>query len=221
MLPVDRAAQARSSCRGFLDKKISEETIKTLFELSQKAPSWCNIQPWNMTILSAPHVEQLSQKLVETAQSGEPNPHVPFPGPYPEPYLSRRRACGLELYKKMGITKEDKVGRQKAWLRNYQIFDAPHLAIVSRDKNLGEYATLDVGVWLGYFLLVAESLGIATIPMASLAEYPAPIIEFLNIEPSQTILFGLAFGYKDESVVANKATTSREPLTKNIKFFGS
>lgn len=219
MSSVESAAETRSSCRGFLDKKIDEKTLAKLLELSQKAPSWCNIQPWKLSILSGAKVKELSTKLVQAAKAGKPNPHVPFPGPYPEPYLSRRRACGLELYSKMGIGKGDKEGRQRAWLRNYQVFDAPHLAIVSREKALGEYATLDVGVWLGYFLLAAESLGIATIPMASLAEYPDTIASYLNLDPSLTILFGLAFGYKDDSIEANKAVTTREPLTANVDFF--
>ena len=214
---IVEAANARQSCRGFLKEKIAPDIIRRWFSNAQQAPSWCNIQPWNVVVLSDPKTTELSKRIVAAAQKGQANPDIPFPGPYPEPYLSRRRACGKELYQKMGIAKGDKEGQQKAWLRNYQLFDAPHVAIVSRDKSLGEYATLDVGVWLGYLLLIAESMGISTIPMASLAEFPDTIRDFLNIDQSQILLLGLAFGKIDNTILANAAQTNRQPIDENIR----
>ena len=75
----------------------------------------------------------------------------------------------------MGIAKDDKARRYDAWLRNYALFDAPHLAVVACDRRLGPYAYVDVGVWLGYVLTAAAALGVATCPMASIAAYPAPL----------------------------------------------
>lgn len=210
--------KGRKSCRGFRDQALTKEQLNELFTMAQQAPSWCNIQPWNVIVTSPPETKALSQRIVDHAKQHPSSPDIDFPGPYPEPYNARRKGCGIALYQSMGIERGDTEGRKRAWLRNYECFDAPHLAIVTRDKRLGEYATLDIGVWLGYFLVAAESMGIATCPMASIAEYPGPIRDALNIGDDQVILLGLVMGYEDPSVAANKATTTREDIQRNITF---
>ncbi|HEU5059627.1 MAG TPA: nitroreductase family protein, partial [Kofleriaceae bacterium] len=154
----------------------------------------------------------------EAARGGLPSPEIPFPGEYPEPYLAHRRACGFALYEAMGIAREDKARRYDAWLRNYALFDAPHVAVVAQDRRLGQYGTLDVGVWLGYLLAAAAALDIDTCPMASVAAYPAPLRRLLGIPPELVVLFGIALGRADGAVPANQCRTTREPLDSNVTF---
>jgi nitroreductase len=149
-----------------------------------------------------------------------PQPDLPFPLDYPEPYLTHRRACGHALYGAMGIERSDKSRRYDAWLRNYAIFGAPHVAIVTRDRRLGEYATLDVGVWLGVLLAGAQTLGIDACPMAALAAYPKPLRERLDIPDEEIILFGIALGYEDPETPANQCRTDREPVEANVELVG-
>jgi nitroreductase len=212
--------QARHSVRGFLPEPLPRETLDAIFAMAQTAPSWCNIQPWRVAITEPPMTRRVSEALVSTAKAQLPNPEIPFPLVYPEPYDARRRKCGIELYGAMGIAREDKSGRYDAWLRNYEFFGAPHLLVVSRDKRLGEYATLDVGVWLGTLLAAAQSLGVHSCPMASVAAYPVPLRELLKISDDEVILFGVALGTADPSVPANAARTTREPLSANLRYLG-
>lgn len=207
----------RSSVRGFLPQPIERQTLDALFAMAQKAPSWCNIQPWRLIVTSPPLTGTVSEALLAAAKSQLPTPDLEFPLVYPEPYNSHRRQCGGALYGAMGIPREDKAGRYDAWLRNYQLFDAPHLVVVSRDRRLGEYATLDVGVWLGTFLVAAQSLGIDTCAMASVAAYPKPLRELLGIVDEEIILFGIAIGHRDPAVPANEARTTRQPASANLR----
>jgi hypothetical protein len=50
---------------------------------------------------------------------------------YPERFESFYRKhqvdCAVAMYEKMGIAREDKLGRLKAFLRNFEFFDAPHV----------------------------------------------------------------------------------------------
>jgi nitroreductase len=158
--------------------------------------------------------------MKEAVQEGQANPDVPFPSAYPKPYDALRRDCGVALYKAMKIPREDKAAREAAWLRNYDFFDAPHLLVVSRDKHLGEYATLDIGVWLGAFLMAAHELDVDTCPMASVAAYPGPLRRLLDIPEDQLILFGVALGKADPQVPANQAQTTREPVPHNLRVLG-
>ncbi len=217
---VARLLHERSSTRGFLPDALSPETLDALFAMAQQAPSWCNIQPWRVVITDPQMTKTVSDALLTVAKSQLPAADVPFPLVYPEPYNDFRKKCGGALYGAMGIAREEKSKRYDAWLRNYEIFDAPHLVVVSRDKRLGEYATLDVGVWLGILLVAAQSLGIHTCPMASIAAYPQPLRELLDIPEDELILFGIAIGKADPEVAANSARTTREPLSANLRHVG-
>ena len=214
------ALTERKSVRGFRPEPLPEAELVALFAAAQRPPSWCNIQPWRVVVTAAPLTRTVSEALVQAARSGPPAPELPFPFDYPEPYLAHRRTCGFALYGAMGIPRDDKAARYDAWLRNYQVFDAPHLAVISRNRRLGEYATLDVGVWLGVLLTVAATMGIATCPMASIAAYPAPLRTHLAIPDEEVILFGLALGREDPAVPANACRTRRDPVSANVRLLG-
>ena len=215
---LSRLLEERYSVRGFRPEPLSHETLDAIFAMAQRAPSWCNIQPWRVVVTQPPLTQTLSEALMGVARGQSPKPEIPFPLVYPEPYNAHRRKCGGELYGAMGIPREDKSQRYDAWLRNYEFFGAPHVAVVSRDKRLGEYATLDVGVWLGTLLVAAQSQGVHTCPMASVAAYPEPLRELLKIPEDDVILFGIAMGHADPSVPANAARTTREPVSSNLRY---
>jgi nitroreductase len=208
----------RRSVRGFLPEPLPAATLDALFAAAQRAPSWCNIQPWRVVVTSPPHTARVTGALGAAARSGLPRSEIPFPLDYPEPYLAHRRACGGALYQAMHIARDDKASRYDAWLRNYAAFDAPHLAVVACDRRLGPYALVDVGVWLGMLLVAAAALGVDTCPMASVAAYPDVLRRELPIADSDAILFGIAIGRADPAVPANACRTTREPVDKNVTF---
>jgi nitroreductase len=214
------ALERRRSVRAFLPEPLARAELERLFAMAQRAASWCNIQPWRVWVTSPPETARLSAELLAAARAALPAPEVPFPGDYPEPYLTHRRACGHALYAAMGIGRDQKDRRYDAWLRNYALFDAPHLAVVAQDRALGQYGTLDVGVWLGTLLAAAAVLGIDTCPMASIAAYPAPLRRRLGIDESLVVLFGVALGRADADAPANRCRTTREPLAANVAFVG-
>jgi nitroreductase len=214
------ALDRRKSVRGFLPAPVDQAELTTLFGAAQRAPSWCNVQPWRVWLTAPAVTAEVTAALVEAATSTLPAPDLPFPPTYPEPYLARRRACGFALYGAMGIARDDKERRHEAWLRNYHAFGAPHLAIVARDRTLGEYATLDVGVWLGVLVTTAALMGIDLCAMASAATHPAVLRERLGIPPELDILFGIAIGREDPAVPANACRTTRDPLEQNLSWVG-
>ena len=215
---LERAWTARASRRAFRSEPLPREQLGALFAAAQRAPSWCNIQPWRVVVTSPPKTGELAGALVAAARSGLPSPEVPFPLDYPSPYREHRVACGVALYRAMGIARDNTAGRYDAWLRNYALFDAPHAAIVACDRRLGPYAYVDVGVWLGYLLTAAAALEIDTCPMASVAAYPQPLREHLPIAATDVVLFGLALGRADDAAPANACRTTRDPVDANVTF---
>jgi nitroreductase len=209
----------RRSIRGFMATAIPDDDLRAVFETAQRAPSWCNIQPWRIALTKPPFTKTVADALLHAARTTAPAPEIPFLVDYPPPYREHRRACGAVLYQSMNIARDDKSARYDAWLRNFACFDAPHLAVVSVDRALGTYAYVDIGVWLGYLFAAAASRGIATCAMASIATYPEPLRRHLNIDDGQTILFGIALGYENPAVDANQCRTSRDPIDSNLRWF--
>jgi len=208
----------RSSIRAFKPDPVPRATLVEMFASAQRAPSWCNVQPWHVYVTEPPFTAQLADEMIAAAKSGLPHSEVPFPMEYPTPYKERRIGCGSALYTAMGIARDDKAGRYDAWLRNYGFFDAPHLAVVSCDRRLGPYLYIDVGVWLGYVMTAAAALGIDNCPMASVAAYPEPLRTRLGIPDTDVILFGIALGLADPAAPANRCRTTREPVEANVTF---
>lgn len=215
-----RVFGARKSVRAFLPEPVPRARLEAIFAAAQPAPSWCNTQPWRVVVTEPPRTAVVSAALVAAAKSGLPSPDVPFPLDYPEPYLSHRRACGFALYGAMGIARDDKSKRYDAWLRNYQVFDAPHLAVVAVDKRLGPYALLDIGVWLGHLLPAITADGLAACAMASIAAYPKVLREHLGFTEELQILFGIAIGHEDTASATNQFRTARGPVESNVTFLG-
>ena len=215
---LEAAWTERASKRAFRPEPLPRPLIERMFAAAQRAPSWCNVQPWRVYTTMPPATQKLAQALQQAAKSSLPHAEIAFPLEYPSPYKELRVGCGAALYKAMGVAREDKAGRYDAWLRNYALFDAPHVAVVACDKRLGPYAYVDVGVWLGYVLTAAQALGIDTCAMASVAAYPEPLREHLPIAATEVVLFGLAFGHADGEAPANACRTTREPVGTNVTF---
>lgn len=211
--------RARTSIRAFRPEPLDRDVLEQIFGAAQAAPSWCNVQPWRAVVTSPPRTAPLGAALVRAASGqGFLAPEVPFPKEYPSPHREHRASCGKALYRAMDIARDDQAARHDAWLRNFVFFDAPHVAIVSYDARLGPYGALDVGIWLGYLLTAATTLGVATCPMASLAGYPKALRAELALPETDTILFGLALGHALDGAPANGFRTSREPVAANVTF---
>ncbi len=217
---LDAIWSERRSMRAFRPEPITRDVLGRLFAAAQRAPSWCNVQPWRVVISEPPITGDLATALQTAAKVGLPHAEIPFPLDYPTPYNEHRKACGVALYQAMGVEREDKAGRYAAWLRNYALFDAPHLAVIACDRRLGPYAYVDVGVWLGFVLTAAAALGIDTCPMASIAAYPEPLRAMLPIAETDIILFGLVLGHADADAPANTCKTTRAPVEANVTIVG-
>ena len=42
----------RNSVRAFIEKPVPDELIKSIFTLAQLSPSNCNVQPWQIHVVS-------------------------------------------------------------------------------------------------------------------------------------------------------------------------
>jgi len=212
----DLAAVLRThhSCRAFRREGVPDAIIHGIVADARHAPSWCNAQPWQLTVTKGAQTDRFRAMLQQAVASGAPNPDLPWPDSYPGAHGARRRTCGYQLYEAAGIARDDREGRAAQSLRNFDLFDAPHVAIVSSEAELGPYGALDCGGFVTAFLLAAEARGVATIAQASVAAYPDAIRAHFGLPGTRLILCAVSFGYSDRDHPANRFRTERAEVNE-------
>lgn len=214
------ALRSRRSVRGFLDKPVPEETLKAIFELAQLAPSNCNIQPWKVFVASGEVRDELRRRMVEKVTAGVPmEPDFePNAGKFSGVYRQRQVDCAMELYNNMGIARDDKPGRMRAQLRNFELFDAPHVVFIGMEREFGPTVALDVGMYIQSLMLAMTAHGVGSCAQGSMRYFPNDVREIFGEPASTAILVGISFGYEDPDVAANRTRVGRAPLADSVAF---
>lgn len=220
-MKVADAIKHRHSVRRFLDKAVSREQINALLDIARFSPSGANTQPWQVAVVTGQAKQQLSDALIAAFSNGEqaqPD-YIYYPTEWTEPYLSRRRACGLQLYKSLGIERKDKAAQRAQWAANYRGFDAPVMLLVWMDGVMQTGSYMDLGMFLQSFMISAVDAGLGTCPQAAMAEYPQIIKPMLGLPESATLLCGIALGYEDTKAPINQYRTAREAVDDFTRFY--
>ena len=181
-MKVSEALQARKSTRAFLDKPVSRETIEQILNAARWAPSGTNTQPWQVAVLMGAKKRELQDKIEGAYRSGVKGgmDYSYYPNEWKDPFLARRRVCGLQLYSALKIGKEDKERRAEQWVANYRSFDAPVMLLFFIDRIMDTGSYLDYGMFLQSVMLAAVEHGLATCPQAALGEYPDIVRDYLG-----------------------------------------
>ncbi|MEO0425172.1 MAG: nitroreductase [Pseudomonadota bacterium] len=210
---------SRYSCRGFRPDAIAPELLTQIFDEAQRSPSNCNVQPWQVLVASGGATEQLKAALVKEVMTRQtPNPDFNWAVAYQNEHRERQFGAANALYGALGIDRQDKLARQQAMLRNWQFFDAPHVAIFTMDTYLDIMGAVDVGIYAQTLSLLMHEHGLATCMQGALGQFPDPIREMFALPEGRGVLFGMSFGYADEEAPANRARTTREPLANSVVF---
>ena len=217
----DDVVRGRRSVRGFQDKRVPDDVMQAIFDTARWAPSGTNVQPWHTCVASGELRDELrseflsrieNQVAVKTDHKGD--------GKLGEPWRERKRACARALYGAMGIEWEDKVGRGRAARRNFELFDAPHVAFICMDEVFGMQSACDVGMYAQTLMLAMTAHGVGSCAQGTMRNYPDLVREAFDLPESMKVLFGISFGYEDLSVAANDARTDRATIKETVQFLG-
>ena len=211
--------KTRRSVRGFLPEPVPEDVIHKVFALAQTSPSNCNIQPWKVSVASGASCKALSAKFVETVSAGvESNPDQDRIYTFEGIYRKRQIDTAAALYGNMDIARNDIDGRQRAALRNFEFFGAPHAAFIAMKREFGETVALDVGMYAQNLMLAMTAYGIGSCAQASVSRYPDIIREHFGLDDSWAMMMGISFGYEDTTVAANKTIVPRASIEDEVTF---
>ncbi|WP_029132359.1 nitroreductase [Sedimenticola selenatireducens] len=220
-MQVKEALKQRKATRAFLPQEVEKAKIVRILDAARHAPSGTNTQPWQVAVVTGEKRRRLGD-LMETAfRSGQAGAmeFQYYPEVWEGVYKARRRACGLQMYSTLNISREEKQRQQDQWAANYRAFDAPVMMFFFIDRILETGSYLDYGMFIQSIMLMALEEGLATCPQAALGEYPEIVKRELGYSEEKKLVVGLAMGYEDTSNIINSYRTPRDEVEQFTRFF--
>jgi nitroreductase len=219
MLSVDQAILQRRSVRGFLPDEVPQPMLDEVFEIAQRAPSNCNVQPWVPHVVSGAALERVRRALVAAGEQDLAiKPDWPADGKFDGIYRARQVDAAVQLYGAMGVERSDLVGRRAAYVRNLDFFGAPHAVFIFMPHPFDTREATDIGMYAQTLMLALTARGIASCAQGALGLYPDIVRATLGLPAAQRLLFGISFGYEDPTDKANAARVGRAPTADAVRF---
>lgn len=219
-MSVSEAVASRRAVRAFLDRPVALETLRRVMDKARMAPSGCNFQPWEASIVTGEPLKALQAKM---QQSPPQDPQeYDWSAPYKSPsHLARLQTLGAAMYQSLGIEREDEESRSAFSAANILSFGAPAVLLCYFPRLMGPPQWSDVGMWLQTVMLLLREEGLDSCPQEFLWQHARLIKDFLGVSDETHIFFcGLAIGYRDPDAPVNQFERSRVPLDEQVRFLG-
>ncbi len=217
---VSDAVLSRRSIRQFTDHPVTLDLLRRVLDTARWAPSGCNFQPWEATVLTGEPLRSLQEKLL-TTPAQEPAEYVITPPDIPQEYRDRLAAMGAKQYGTLGIARGDFDMRAHATAQNAVSFGAPVLLLCHIPRVMGLPQWSDVGMWLQTVMLLLREEGLDSCAQEYMAMWGRLIKDHIGISDEEQVLFcGLAIGYRDEQAPVNGFERERAPMERQLRFIG-
>lgn len=214
------AVTGRRSIRRFLPEPVPQAVVDSILAAASRAPSGQNMQPWLVQVVSGNTRDQLCKVVDDAVRADMRSDEYPyFPKEIREPYRSRRRKVGFDLFAIYGVERDDVVGRQEALLRNFDFFGAPIGLFFTMQRDWGYGAWIDIGNFMTNIMTLAPAFGLATCPQQAWAEYGAAVRQVLPVPDDHVIVSGMALGVPAPDAPVNGLFTERVPTSEFVQFF--
>ena len=211
---INRAITSRRSIRRFLPTPVPRATIAEILDVASRAPSGTNMQPWRGHVLVGQPRDTLCAAVLKVFDADEPGHRHEvqyYPSEFFEPYLSRRRKVGWDLYGTLGIARGETVKIKAQHRRNFEFFGAPVGMIFTIHRGLATGSWLDYGMFLENIAIAARGHGLDTCAQAAWTHYHKVIRPVLGLEDAEVLVCGMALGYADVDAPENALRTERTP----------
>lgn len=211
------AIDGRRSIRAFKPEPVSKEIIETILNLVIKAPSAINLQPWEFFVVMDEEKDRLSRKLIKSYKEKQISCSPGNVKPLADTF-SKRGLASVELMTpslaKMGHEFNTFINEGSC-----NFYGAPTAIILCLDNAFSKARLVDVGIAVGYLVLIAQSMGLGTCTIGLINAYEEEIKEVLNIPENKDVVIGIAVGYPDLASPANEFKTPRDTIDSFVRWF--
>ena len=110
-MQFDDVVRGRRSVRAFRSDPVPAELIRELLQTACMAPSGTNIQPWKVHVVTGDTRQRLEEEVLAHRETRPDDDKAEFArsSKRKEPYISRMRALGKDMYGRIGIPRGDEV----------------------------------------------------------------------------------------------------------------
>jgi nitroreductase len=220
-LSVHEALYQRKSVRAYRPDPVPRKIIERILLAAGRAPSGTNTQPWRVRVLTGKARQRLVNAVLAFRME---NPSVEnwgyayYPPKWQDPYLSRRRKVGLDMYDLLGIGKGDTERMLAQQNQNFCFFDAPVGLVFSIGTMMERGSWLDYGFFIQSVALAATAEGLGNCIQASWAAHADVVESTLNFPPDEQLVCCMALGYPDPDAPINRLVTERMHLNELASF---
>ena len=211
-MDVVEAIKTRKSIRGYKADPVPREILEDILRIATRAPSSMNTQPWEITVIAGEVLEKVKQGNVEKFNAGEPG-ELGWEGEiFKDKCRERQVALAIQLFKSMGIGREEREKRTDWERLGYGYFDAPAVIVISVDKEHLPRTQFDIGALSQNIALAALEYGLGTCMHDQGVSFPDVLEEFAGIPETQRPIICLSIGYPDGVFPADTVVSEREPI---------
>lgn len=214
---VSEAIRTRSSCRVFLRTPLKREVLQELLKLTCAAPSAINLQPWQFTVVMGEEVGRLSKKLLRAHAERGVGCKPDSAQVLDQVYQDRQDRLSKDMKPLLAEAGADFANFINHGSLNF--YGAPTVVVATLDRVFGQGRSLDVGLALGWLLLAAEDMGLATCPIGLVCAYQDVIKDFLNIDEGREVVLAVAVGQRDPEAVVNRMRSTRADLSEVVRWY--
>lgn len=216
-------AKSRKSARGFLDKPVPKQVVDDIIATAKWAPSSYNTQTWKVHAVTGETLDRIREGNTKNTLEGKP--HVrdfPYKEEYEGEHRKRQIDVAIQLFKAMGVARDDKDKRLDWMLRGFRQFDAPVSLVLTYNKYLEPAAISQFALGsLAYGIVRAaweRRLG-CVINGQGIMQSDV-VRDLAGIPDDENIMICIALGYPDDNFPANEVRSTRADNSDFVRYVG-
>lgn len=220
---VTDAVRNRRSIRDFLPQAIDLQTLREVLEVARWAPSGGNIQAWRIIAVAGAErdaiVNLARQQSAGLAADAE-DPYPIYPRDIWEPLRTRRYTLAEDMYRALGVPREDKPARLRHVARNFEFFGAPVGLFFVIDRRVAHGQWAHLGMLIQTVALLLEERGLGSCMQEAWAALRPALARHFALAPDEMIYCGMAVGHPDRTKAVNDFPRTRITVDELAEFRG-
>lgn len=220
---VTEAVRQRRSIRDFLPDPVPVDLLQEVFDAARWAPSGGNIQAWRIVAVAGAERDAVIRMVRETRpdpQRESTNPHPIYPANLWEPLRTRRYTLAEDMYRALGIPREDKPARLRHVARNFEFFGAPVGLFFVIDQRVGHGQWAHLGMLIQTVALLLEERGLGSCMQEAWASYRPELATLLGLGGDEMVYCGMAVGHPNRANPVNGFERHRIATRELAEFRG-
>ncbi|MFZ9905943.1 MAG: nitroreductase [Steroidobacteraceae bacterium] len=221
---VSDAVRQRRSIRDFRPDPVPRELLAGILDAARWAPSGSNIQAWRIIAVAGTErdaIIEMARHASATPGFGKTEDDFPiYPPELWEPLRTRRYTLAEDMYRALGIPREDKPARLKHVARNFEFFGAPVGLFFVIDRRVAHGQWAHLGMLIQTVALLLEERGLRSCMQEAWASFRPQLAERFALAPTEMVYCGMAVGFPQLENPVNQFERSRMSLEELIEFRG-